>query len=36
MSTITTVGYGDITPETYDGKIFGIILMGVGVVFLAY
>ncbi len=35
MSTITTVGYGDITPITFDGRIFGIILMVFGVVFFS-
>lgn len=35
VSTITTVGYGDITPVTYDGKIFGIMLMVVGVFFFS-
>ena len=33
IATITTVGYGDIVPETPTGKIFtaGLILSGVGV-----
>jgi voltage-gated potassium channel len=35
MATITTVGYGDIVPETVYGKMFGIILMVVGVVFFS-
>ena len=35
MATITTVGYGDYTPLTYDGKVFGIMLMVVGVVFFS-
>jgi voltage-gated potassium channel len=33
ITTITTVGYGDITPQTFHGRIFtmGLILAGVGV-----
>jgi voltage-gated potassium channel Kch len=30
-ATITTVGYGDLTPKTEAGKIFSIIYMLVGV-----
>ncbi|EQC52824.1 potassium channel family protein [Bacteriovorax sp. DB6_IX] len=30
FSTITTVGYGDITPVTFWGRVLGILLMIVG------
>lgn len=35
VTTITTVGYGDITPHTFYGKIFtaGLIVAGVGIAF---
>jgi voltage-gated potassium channel len=37
FSTITTVGYGDITPVSFWGKILGIILMIVGTgLFVSY
>lgn len=35
VSTITTVGYGNDLPVTFGGKILGIILMIVGVVFFS-
>ena len=35
VSTITTVGYGNDLPVTFGGKILGIILMVVGVVFFS-
>ena len=33
ITTVTTVGYGDIVPETHNGKIFaaGLIISGVGI-----
>jgi voltage-gated potassium channel len=33
--TITTVGYGDMTPVTWQGRMVGLILMGMGVVVVA-
>jgi voltage-gated potassium channel len=35
VSTVTTVGYGDIVPITDAGKIMAIIYMFIGVAFLA-
>jgi voltage-gated potassium channel len=31
MATLTTIGYGDIVPQTPEGKIFGGIVMLIGV-----
>ncbi|MCB0342659.1 MAG: two pore domain potassium channel family protein [Bdellovibrionales bacterium] len=33
LSTVTTVGYGDIVPVTTEGRIIGMVLMILGVVF---
>jgi voltage-gated potassium channel len=35
VSTVTTVGYGNGLPVSFGGKILGIILMIVGVVFFS-
>ena len=35
IATISTVGYGDITPESFGGKIIGIFLMIVGAGFFS-
>lgn len=34
ISTVTTVGYGDVTPQTQGGKIIGIFMMIAGSLFL--
>jgi voltage-gated potassium channel len=36
IETVTTVGYGDISPKTVGGRIFAIIFMIVGVGTVAY
>ena len=33
--TITTIGYGDISPVTWQGKIVGSVVLTLGIVFLA-
>ena len=35
MGTVTTVGYGDITPQTTAGRLIAILLMVVGIGFVA-
>jgi len=35
FQTITTLGYGDVVPETYLGQVFAIIFMICGILFLA-
>jgi hypothetical protein len=35
MVTVTTVGYGDLTPQTWRGQAFACIIIICGVVFLA-
>ncbi|HEX2589442.1 MAG TPA: ion channel [Gaiellales bacterium] len=35
MSTITTVGYGDVTPHTVAGRLIAIVMMVSGVAFVA-
>jgi voltage-gated potassium channel len=35
MSTITTVGYGDVTPATTAGRIIAIVVMIAGIGFVA-
>lgn len=36
VTTFTTVGYGDITPQTPIEKCFVIVLMLVGIIFFSY
>ncbi|MCW3002612.1 MAG: Potassium/ion channel protein, partial [Conexibacter sp.] len=35
ISTVSTVGYGDIGPETDAGRGIAIVVMGVGIGFIA-
>jgi voltage-gated potassium channel len=35
LVTVTTVGYGDITPQTWGGKVLGAVLMLFGIGFIA-
>lgn len=35
FSTMTTVGYGDISPDTTTGKVLAVVLMFIGIGFVA-
>lgn len=35
MTTVTTVGYGDIVPQTNGGRVIAIVVMVVGTGFIA-
>lgn len=35
LQTVTTVGYGDVTPENLGGRIVGVLVMLEGIAFLA-
>jgi voltage-gated potassium channel len=35
MQTVTTVGYGDVTPAHVSGRIVGVVIMLWGIAFLA-
>jgi len=35
ISTMTTVGYGDVTPETFAGHVIGAVLMLLSVLYMA-
>lgn len=36
MTTLTTVGYGDLTPKTEFEKVIGILIMIIGIAFFSY
>jgi voltage-gated potassium channel len=36
MQTLTTVGYGDITPTTLWGRLVGAFVMALGITFLSF
>jgi len=33
VSTITSVGYGDVVPVTFEGRVLGMLLQVIGVIF---
>jgi len=33
ISTITSVGYGDVVPVTFEGRVLGMLLQIIGVIF---
>ena len=35
LQTVTTVGYGDVTPESVPGRFVGVLVMLQGIAFLA-
>jgi len=35
-ATLTTVGFGDVVPVTYIGKLFGVLYMWIGVTVALY
>ena len=36
LQTVTTVGYGDVVPETVVGRVIGSIEMVIGISFIAF
>jgi voltage-gated potassium channel Kch len=35
IQTVTTVGYGDVTPKNWNGRLVGVVVMLQGIAFLA-
>lgn len=35
VSTITSVGYGDVVPMTFEGRVLGIVLQIIGVIMIS-
>lgn len=36
LTTLSTVGYGDLVPKNYSEKIIGIVIMILGIAFFSY
>jgi voltage-gated potassium channel Kch len=35
LQTVTTVGYGDVTPKRFEGRLVGVLVMLQGIAFIA-